>query len=52
MDKEITIEEMHKALLTCKDMSPGPDGIPYSVYKIFLPQVGSILRNHGIIASR
>jgi exonuclease III len=35
MDKDITTEEMYKALLTCKDSSPGPDGIPYSVYKTF-----------------
>ncbi len=44
MDKEITMEEMHKALLTCQDTSPGPDGIPYSVYKIFWPQVGPIIK--------
>jgi exonuclease III len=44
MDKDITTEEMYKALLTCKDSSPGPDGIPYSVYKTFWPQVGGILK--------
>jgi hypothetical protein len=44
MDKEITVEEMFKALQTCKDSAPGPDGIPYSVYKTFWPQVGSIIK--------
>jgi len=44
MDKEITLEEMYKALKTCKDSAPGPDGIPYSVYKTFWPQIGSIIK--------
>jgi hypothetical protein len=44
MDKVLTCEEMHKALLTCKDSAPGPDGIPYSVYKIFWPQVSAIIK--------
>jgi exonuclease III len=44
MDDEILLHDLHKALLTCKDSAPGPDGIPYSVYKVFWPQVGSILK--------
>jgi len=44
MDKDITIDEIYKALLTCKDSSPGPDGIPYSVYKTFWPLVGVIIK--------
>ena len=44
LDEEITVENMLKALSTCKDSAPGPDGIPYSVYKIFWKQVGHILK--------
>ena len=44
MEGEITINELYKSLTTCKDSAPGPDGIPYSVYKIFWPQVGAILK--------
>jgi exonuclease III len=44
MEEEISLEEMYKALRTCKDSSPGPDGIPYSVYKVFWPQIGIILK--------
>ncbi len=33
IDDELTIDELYKALKTCKDSSPGPDGIPYSIYK-------------------
>jgi len=29
----ITIEEMMETLRDCDDTAPGPDGIPYSVYK-------------------
>jgi hypothetical protein len=35
MEAELSIEDLHKALSTCKDSAPGPDGIPYSVYKKF-----------------
>ena len=44
MDDEISLAEMHKALLSCKDSAPGPDGIPYSVYKTFWDQTGHILK--------
>ncbi len=44
MENNISLSELSKALKTCKDTSPGPDGIPYSVYKIFWPQVGTILK--------
>jgi hypothetical protein len=33
MDQNLTIEELCKALSTCKESSPGPDGITYLVYK-------------------
>ena len=32
-DKEITKDELFNALKSCKDSSPGPDGIPYVVYR-------------------
>jgi hypothetical protein len=44
MDEKISINEMHQALLTCKDSAPGPDEIPYSVYKHYLDIVGPILK--------
>jgi hypothetical protein len=44
MDEMISISELHKALLSCKDSAPGPDGIPYSVYKVFWPQVSNIIK--------
>ncbi len=33
VDAPLTVEEITKALQSCKESSPGPDGIPYSVYK-------------------
>ena len=33
IDSPLTIGELSKALKSCKDSAPGPDGIPYSVYK-------------------
>ncbi len=35
LDSEVTLGELFKALQSCKDTAPGPDGIPYSVYKVF-----------------
>jgi exonuclease III len=35
LDEPITIDELKQTLKTCKDSSPGPDGIPYSYYKKF-----------------
>ena len=32
VDSELTSSDLFKALKSCKDSSPGPDGIPYSVY--------------------
>ena len=32
VDKPVTLEELELTLRTCKDSSPGPDGIPYSIY--------------------
>jgi hypothetical protein len=44
LDNVISLEEMEKALKSCKELSPGPDGIPYKVYKIFWKEVGSIVK--------
>jgi hypothetical protein len=33
MDRELNLKELQEALSTCKDSAPGPDGIPYTVYK-------------------
>jgi len=35
LEKEITLNDLFTSLKTCKDSSPGPDGIPYSVYTNF-----------------
>jgi exonuclease III len=35
LEAPISIDELKKSLKTCKDSSPGPDGIPYSFYKSF-----------------
>jgi hypothetical protein len=43
MDSELTMVDLLNALKTCKDSSPGPDGIPYSVYKTFWKITGPIL---------
>ena len=44
MDENISLNEMYRALLQCKDSAPGLDGIPYSVYKTYWNQVGFILK--------
>jgi exonuclease III len=33
LEKELTLKELKDALNTCKESAPGPDGIPYLVYK-------------------
>jgi hypothetical protein len=45
MEKEINLDELKKALWSCKDSSPGPDGIPYSVYKKLWSITGPIILN-------
>ncbi len=44
MDEQISLKEMYKALTSCKNTAPGPDGIPYLVYKVFWGQLGPILK--------
>ena len=45
MDKELSITELKEALNSCKDSAPGPDGIPYSVYKKMWAITGPIILN-------
>ena len=45
LDNELTLPELLKALNTCKDSSPGPDGIPYIVYKKLWRIAGPIILN-------
>jgi len=33
MEKEINLQDLKESLATCNDSAPGPDGIPYSVYR-------------------
>jgi hypothetical protein len=45
MEKDLTMEDLYKSLISCKDSSPGPDGIPYLVYKKFWKIAGPIIFN-------
>jgi exonuclease III len=45
LENVLTLENLHGALRTCKDSSPGPDGIPYGVYKRFWDITGPIILN-------
>jgi len=40
LDMPITLEELKKTLRTCKESAPGPDGIPYLLYKSFWEVLG------------
>jgi hypothetical protein len=55
MDKNLTMAELHRALLTCKDSAPGPDGIPYVIYKKFWNITGPIIINaweHSLVTNK
>ena len=43
LDKELNLADLHEALSTCKVSSPGPDGIPYIIYKKYWKLMGPIL---------
>ena len=43
MDEELGLEELKSALLSCKDSAPGPDGIPYNIYKRYWEVAGPII---------
>jgi hypothetical protein len=40
LEKDILLEELAKALGSCKESAPGPDGITYKVYKKFWSILG------------
>ena len=51
LDKALTLKDLEDALSTCKDSAPGPDGIPYSIYRKFWKQTGPVLLeawNHSV----
>ena len=41
--KPITLEDLTKTLLTCRDSSPGPDGIPYSFLGALWSTMGPLI---------
>jgi len=43
VEKDITLDELKETLKGCKDSSPGPDGITYSIYKEFWDIVGKYI---------
>ena len=43
VDSELNNTDLLNALKTCSDSSPGPDGIPYSVYKTYWDTVGPVI---------
>jgi len=43
VDAELTSVDLLNALKTCKDSAPGPDGIPYSIYKSYWNISGPII---------
>jgi exonuclease III len=55
MDEKLTIFDLEKALTTCKESAPGPDGIPYVIYKKFWKSTGHIILaawNHSLTTGR
>ncbi len=45
LDKPITLEELGQTLKGCKESAPGPDGIPYRVYKTYWEVLGPFSLN-------
>ncbi len=43
LDSDLTLKELQEAMSTSKESSPGPDGIPYSVYKKYWKLMGPII---------
>jgi exonuclease III len=48
VDATLTNLDLLRALKTCKDSAPGPDGIPYSVYKKYWKIAGPIILDSWI----
>jgi hypothetical protein len=45
LEKELTLNDLIEALSTCKESAPGPDGIPYIVYKKYWNLMGPIIHS-------
>ena len=43
LDNDLTLKELQEALSSCKESSPGPDGIPYVIYKKYWKLMGPII---------
>ncbi len=43
VDAELTNVDLLNAIKTCKDSAPGPDGIPYTIYKSYWNITGPII---------
>jgi len=43
MDYPITLLDLYKSVQSCDDSAPGPDAIPYNVYKKFWHLQGPLL---------
>jgi exonuclease III len=43
IDSELQLSDLYRALLTCKESSPGPDGIPYMIYKKYWKFMGPVI---------
>ena len=43
LDNELSLEEIKKALASCKETAPGPDGIPYVIYKKYWKTMSPII---------
>jgi len=43
IDSELQLNDLYRALLTCNESSPGPDGIPYMIYKKYWNFMGPII---------
>ncbi|MCE2674445.1 MAG: hypothetical protein LW635_12790, partial [Microcystis sp. 53598_E5] len=43
LDLPVSLEELEHTLKSCEESAPGPDGIPYSIYKKFWPEIGTYL---------
>jgi hypothetical protein len=45
VDNPLTLEELKSALKSCKESSPGPDGISYAIYKSFWESIAPHVLN-------
>jgi exonuclease III len=43
LETDLSLVDLQKAILTCKESAPGPDGIPYLIYKKYWKIMGPII---------